>query len=290
MLDDQSYDGHASVHDDATAASLGLAGAPIEGPDPLQPVRPAGRRAVGRGLVRAGLHQQPLPDDGRRGRAGAGVDDDGERQRLARSRPTRPTARRCSSGTASVGPDHPESELAARRGRPGRPRRAVHHRPARGRHAARRRRRRRRSRSTSRTGRCTRSRWPRRSPRSPSRTRGTRRRARRRRRGAGPIVPFEMLSVLTNKSRPGLPGARPGARAVPRPRGAHARGPGVRRRALRDPPRGRRAQPEPPHRVVLDRVDDHRAAARAKAVAIVLLHQGVFKESYAGYPRERLAS
>ena len=32
MLDDQSYDGHASVHDDATAASLGLAGAPIEGP------------------------------------------------------------------------------------------------------------------------------------------------------------------------------------------------------------------------------------------------------------------
>jgi hypothetical protein len=27
-----------------------------------------------------------------------------------------------------------------------------------------------------------------------------------------------------------------------------------------------------------------------KAVAVVLLHQGVFKESYAGYPRDRLAS
>lgn len=32
MLADQEYDGHASVHDDAEAAKLGLAGAPIEGP------------------------------------------------------------------------------------------------------------------------------------------------------------------------------------------------------------------------------------------------------------------
>jgi len=32
MLEDQEYDGHASVHDDATAASMGLAGAPIEAP------------------------------------------------------------------------------------------------------------------------------------------------------------------------------------------------------------------------------------------------------------------
>lgn len=32
MLADQEYGGHASVHDDAEAAKLGLAGAPIEGP------------------------------------------------------------------------------------------------------------------------------------------------------------------------------------------------------------------------------------------------------------------
>ena len=32
MLDDQSYGGHASIHDEATAGTLGLAGAPIEGP------------------------------------------------------------------------------------------------------------------------------------------------------------------------------------------------------------------------------------------------------------------
>ena len=32
MLADQTYGGHASLHDDATAGSLGLTGAPIEGP------------------------------------------------------------------------------------------------------------------------------------------------------------------------------------------------------------------------------------------------------------------
>lgn len=32
MLADQEYDGHASVHDEATAASMGLTGAPIEAP------------------------------------------------------------------------------------------------------------------------------------------------------------------------------------------------------------------------------------------------------------------
>lgn len=32
MLAEQSYDGHLSVHDEATAGSLGLSGAPIEGP------------------------------------------------------------------------------------------------------------------------------------------------------------------------------------------------------------------------------------------------------------------
>ncbi len=32
LLGEQTYGGHASVHDDETAASLGLTGAPIEGP------------------------------------------------------------------------------------------------------------------------------------------------------------------------------------------------------------------------------------------------------------------
>ena len=47
MLDEQTYDGHASVHDEETAASLGLAGAPIEGPTHFSQFDPARRRRCG---------------------------------------------------------------------------------------------------------------------------------------------------------------------------------------------------------------------------------------------------
>ncbi|WP_423981399.1 hypothetical protein [Ilumatobacter sp.] len=56
MLADQEYGGHASVHDDAEAAKLGLAGAPIEGPthfsqfDPLA-VERWGQRWFERGCI-----------------------------------------------------------------------------------------------------------------------------------------------------------------------------------------------------------------------------------------------
>ena len=49
LLDDQSIGGHASIHDEATAGSLGLSGAPIEAPTHFSPVRPAGVRAAGAG-------------------------------------------------------------------------------------------------------------------------------------------------------------------------------------------------------------------------------------------------
>ena len=48
MLADQSYDGHASVHDDETAAKLGLAGAPIEGPTHFSQIDPLGFHVWGR--------------------------------------------------------------------------------------------------------------------------------------------------------------------------------------------------------------------------------------------------
>ena len=49
MLAEQQYDGHKSIHDDATAGKLGLRAGPIEGPiegpdrgpDSFEPVRPA---------------------------------------------------------------------------------------------------------------------------------------------------------------------------------------------------------------------------------------------------------
>jgi hypothetical protein len=40
MLAEQEYAGHTSVHDDATAAALGLAGAPIEGPTHFSQIDP----------------------------------------------------------------------------------------------------------------------------------------------------------------------------------------------------------------------------------------------------------
>lgn len=54
MLADQEYDGHASVHDEATADKLGLAGAPIEGPTHFSQFDPIGVTLWGRnGLNRA---------------------------------------------------------------------------------------------------------------------------------------------------------------------------------------------------------------------------------------------
>lgn len=48
MLADQEYDGHASVHDDAVAGDLGLAGAPIEGPTHFSQFDPLGYELWGR--------------------------------------------------------------------------------------------------------------------------------------------------------------------------------------------------------------------------------------------------
>ncbi|MGA1566600.1 MAG: hypothetical protein ACO39Q_10375 [Ilumatobacteraceae bacterium] len=47
MLGDQAYDGHASVHDDSVAADLGLVGAPIEGPTHFSQFDPIGFELFG---------------------------------------------------------------------------------------------------------------------------------------------------------------------------------------------------------------------------------------------------
>ncbi len=47
MLADQAYDGHSSIHDDATAASLGLTGAPIEAPTHFSQIDPLSTLAWG---------------------------------------------------------------------------------------------------------------------------------------------------------------------------------------------------------------------------------------------------
>jgi hypothetical protein len=47
LLQEQEYGGHASIHDEGTAGSLGLAGAPIEGPTHLSQFDPLGYELFG---------------------------------------------------------------------------------------------------------------------------------------------------------------------------------------------------------------------------------------------------
>ena len=48
MLSDQSYDDHASIHDDATAQKLGFKGGTIEGPTHFSQFAPLGEAMFGR--------------------------------------------------------------------------------------------------------------------------------------------------------------------------------------------------------------------------------------------------
>ncbi len=61
MLDEQVYDGHTSVHDEATAARLGLRGAPIEGPTHFSQFDPLGV-AVARVLLHSGVFKASFAD------------------------------------------------------------------------------------------------------------------------------------------------------------------------------------------------------------------------------------
>lgn len=54
MLAEQSYDGGSSVHDDETAAELGLAGAPIEGPTHFSQIDPLGHHVWGQAWFESG--------------------------------------------------------------------------------------------------------------------------------------------------------------------------------------------------------------------------------------------
>jgi hypothetical protein len=113
MLDDQKYDGHASVHDGETAASLGLAGAPIEGPTHFSQFDPLALHHFGLAWLERGCiscHFQNMVVEGE--------------EVQARLLPTGSTSATIEArkrdgtsvlvGTASVGPDHPPTELDQR--------------------------------------------------------------------------------------------------------------------------------------------------------------------------------
>ena len=115
MLADQSYGGHSSVHDDATAASLGLTAGPIEGPthfSQLDPLLAAlwGDRWFSHGCVSA--HFQTMVVEGEEVRAT--ISSTGPAARSVRIDATKADGTPVLTGTASMGPDHPETELGPR--------------------------------------------------------------------------------------------------------------------------------------------------------------------------------
>src|SRR6478672_6225774 len=54
MLNAQTYDAHASIHDDATAQKLGFKGGTIEGPTHFSQFAPLGERLWGRAWLETG--------------------------------------------------------------------------------------------------------------------------------------------------------------------------------------------------------------------------------------------
>jgi hypothetical protein len=120
MLAEQSYDGHPSVHDGATAATLGLAGAPIEGPTHFSQFDPLAVAVWGPAWFEHGCisaHFQNMVVAGEQVQASLTTTGAEAATIEAHTTDRRPVL----SGTASVGPDHPETELDARRGRQGDP-------------------------------------------------------------------------------------------------------------------------------------------------------------------------
>jgi hypothetical protein len=116
MLDNQTYDGHVSIHDDKMAADLGFTGAPIEGPTHFSLFVPLLAEIFGQAWFETGCmsaHYQTMVIEGEEVRAFAARPAAGERitRIWAEKRDGTPVL----TGTASIGPDHPTSELDTRR-------------------------------------------------------------------------------------------------------------------------------------------------------------------------------
>jgi len=120
MLHDQVIEGHATVHDAGQASSLGLAGAPIEGPthfsqfDPLA-VALWGQAWFERGCISS--HFRNMVVEGEQVQASLTTTGPGSARIEAHKSDGTPVL----SGTASLGPDHPPTELETRRAAAGDP-------------------------------------------------------------------------------------------------------------------------------------------------------------------------
>jgi hypothetical protein len=120
MLAEQTYGGHASLHDEATADSLGISGAPIEGPTHFSQFDPLAHVLWGdawfeRGCISA--HFQTMVVEGE------GVTARAERRRATRADigATKSDGSPVLTGSLALGPDEPTAldERRAKLGPPG---------------------------------------------------------------------------------------------------------------------------------------------------------------------------
>jgi hypothetical protein len=120
MLEEQSNDGRKSIHDGDAAASLGLSGAPIEGPthfsqfDPLA-VELWGHAWFERGCISS--HFRTMVVEGEEVQASVTTTGELSATIVARKADGTPVL----EGSISLGPDHPETALEARRAAQGGP-------------------------------------------------------------------------------------------------------------------------------------------------------------------------
>jgi hypothetical protein len=120
MLADQEVDGHASVHDGDTAANLGLAGAPIEGPTHFSQFDPMAVALWGQAWFERGCiscHFRTMVVEGEQVQASMTTLGPTSARIEAHKADGTPVL----TGTASIGPEHPETELDARRAAQGDP-------------------------------------------------------------------------------------------------------------------------------------------------------------------------
>lgn len=120
MLADQTYDGHLSIHDDAMAEQLGFRAGPIEGPTHFSQFAPLLDRLFGSAFFERGClstHFQNMVVEGEEVRAFATDPVDGVSTIWAEKRDGTPVL----TGTASLGPDHGETEISRRIARLRRP-------------------------------------------------------------------------------------------------------------------------------------------------------------------------
>lgn len=120
MLQDQDVGGHTSVHDADTAASVGLDGAPIEAPTHFSQIDPLAAARWGRAWFERGCvscHFRTMVVEGEQVQASLTTTGPASARVEAHKADGTPVL----VGTASVGPDHPETELDTRLARQGDP-------------------------------------------------------------------------------------------------------------------------------------------------------------------------